>query len=197
MSDTPRRRDLLTTAAFSMAGVGLVAATWPLIAALQPAEDTIANRVAFDLTTLTGTKAATLSVVNGPVLIFRRTEEELSALRGSAMESRSPNSLGGGFRDRESLQPQQPRWAQNWHRSRRPEIMVMIPSCTRGDCLVRREDESREFWCPCCGSRFDLAGRATFGPAQTNLLVPDYNYIDDTHIEFPVAGRRPPMPASL
>jgi Rieske Fe-S protein len=44
-----------------------------------------------------------------------------------------------------------------------------------------------EMVCPCCGSRYDLAGRVFEGPAPTNLRVPPYRFVDETTIEFTTA----------
>jgi len=39
------------------------------------------------------------------------------------------------------------------------------------------------FFCPCHGSKFDLAGRAYAGlPAPLNLKIPPHRYVSDTLI---------------
>ena len=44
------------------------------------------------------------------------------------------------------------------------------------------------FYCPCHNSRFDLAGRVFQGvPAPSNLEVPPYHFVDDTHLIVGVA----------
>ena len=42
------------------------------------------------------------------------------------------------------------------------------------------EDWAGGFFCPCHGSRFDLAGRVWSGvPAPSNLVVPPHRFISD------------------
>ncbi|MEQ1868074.1 MAG: ubiquinol-cytochrome c reductase iron-sulfur subunit [Micropepsaceae bacterium] len=195
MNDEPvRRRDWLVTAAFTMAGVGGLFALWPFVAALGPAADTMARRVTFNTTGLIGTKQATIDVEGRPIAIFRRTETELSWLRYPSMpnKTRDPSSFTGeAFRDRDSHEPRQPSWAKNWHRSLHAGIVVLEAMCTREGCVVSRQQSFRSntnledvIACPCCGSRYDLAGRAFAGPAKYNLRVPPHRFVDATTIEF-------------
>lgn len=173
--ESPRRRDLLTTAALTALGVSAGIALWPFIAAMQPAEDVLARRVTFDTKNLTGIAPSLVNVDQTPVMIFRRTPQDLIGLRTANPKLRDPDSA----------QSHQPAWAKNWHRSLRPDIMVCIATCTRGDCLVRRAAaEQLDLACPCCASTYDLAGRIMTGPAQTNLHVPPHRFISETEIEF-------------
>ena len=88
---------------------------------------------------------------------------------------------------------QQPEYAKNRWRSRRPEIGVLLGLCTHLGCSPKKYftvqpesfDPSWEggFFCPCHGSRFDIAGRVFSGlPAPTNLVVPPYKFESDTVI---------------
>jgi ubiquinol-cytochrome c reductase iron-sulfur subunit len=169
----PRRRDLLTTAALTALGASGGIALWPFIAALQPAEDTLAERTIFDIKTLTASAPSLVNVDQTPVMVFRRTPEDLIALRIA-----NPK-----LRDADSAASRQPEWAKNWHRSLRPDLMICIAMCTHGDCIVQRITPDG-LHCPCCGSTYDLAGRIATGPAQTNLRVPAHRFISETDIEF-------------
>jgi ubiquinol-cytochrome c reductase iron-sulfur subunit len=191
--ETPRRRDLLTTAALTALGLSAGIALWPFIAAMQPAEDVVARRVTFDTSKLIGVAPSLVNVGQTPVMIFRRTPQELVSLR-------TPDAR---LRDPTSARSQQPEWAKSWSRSLRPDIMVCVATCARGECLVRRAAADQpELACPCCASTYDLAGRILTGPAPTNLRVPAHRFISETEIEFAEAtiksgGVSAPSRASL
>ena len=82
---------------------------------------------------------------------------------------------------------QQPEFAVNAYRSLRPEILVLEGACTHLGCAPLPQFEVGPapdwfggFFCPCHGSRFDLAGRVYKGvPAPTNLRVPPYRFIQE------------------
>ncbi len=176
-----RRRDFLFTVAMATAGLGATVALWPFIAAMGPADDTRAPRVVFDLTKLDGTTHVIVPFRNAPIFVFRRTARQLTRLQDPA----SPYTP----RDRESAHSEQPPKARNWHRSLRPELMVMNACCTKEGCIVSRQSDALGveidfFRCPCCGSNYDLAGRVLSGPARSNLVVPPYRYIGETEIEL-------------
>ncbi len=116
-----------------------------------------------------------------PVYVFRREEEALENLRTRTNHLADPESEEGG---------QQPEYCQNEFRSIRPEIMVMVGLCTHLGCAplmapeVQPQDYDSDwtggFFCPCHGSKFDLAGRVYSGvPAPDNLVVPPHYYESD------------------
>jgi ubiquinol-cytochrome c reductase iron-sulfur subunit len=88
---------------------------------------------------------------------------------------------------------QQPEYAQNETRAIKPEYLVVVGICTHLGCspTFRPEvapadlgaDWKGGFFCPCHGSRFDLAGRVYAGvPAPTNLVIPPYSYVSDSRV---------------
>jgi ubiquinol-cytochrome c reductase iron-sulfur subunit len=119
-----------------------------------------------------------------PIWVVNRTKEMLDVLP----------TLDGELRDPDSLEPQQPPYAKNGYRSIKPEYLVLIGICTHLGCSptyrpdIAPADLGKDwkggFFCPCHGSRFDLAGRVFKGvPAPLNLVVPPYRYLSDTEIE--------------
>lgn len=108
-----------------------------------------------------------------PVWIIHRTPEML-------LELAKPNP---DLRDAESKVPQQPTYAVNDYRSIKPEYLVLVGICTHLGCTPLYKP--KEFYCPCHGSRFDLAGRVfKHVPAPINLEVPPYRFINEHVIEI-------------
>jgi len=88
---------------------------------------------------------------------------------------------------------QQPEYAKNATRSIKPEFLVAVGVCTHLGCspTFRKEvgpadlgaDWPGGFFCPCHGSKFDLAARVFQGvPAPTNLVIPPHKYLSDSRI---------------
>ncbi|MCW8847994.1 MAG: ubiquinol-cytochrome c reductase iron-sulfur subunit, partial [Sedimenticola sp.] len=118
-----------------------------------------------------------------PVWVVHRTEKNLADMEG----------LVGSLADPNSDQPQQPEYCKNAHRSRKPGYLVAVGICTHLGCSPTYRPEVAPhdlgadwvggFFCPCHGSRFDLAGRVYSGvPAPTNLVIPPYQFLTDTQI---------------
>lgn len=119
-----------------------------------------------------------------PVYVAKRTEQTLSLLEG----------LNGVLKDPEnSNKAQQPGYADNLYRSRKPELSVILGVCTHLGCAPKYHPEVKPepfdadwkggYYCPCHGSRFDLSGRVYSGsPAADNLVIPPYTYESDSVI---------------
>jgi ubiquinol-cytochrome c reductase iron-sulfur subunit len=187
------RRDFLILVAGAIGGVGAAAALWPLIDSLSPSADVVAAGapIDFDLSPLEPAQQKLVAWRGRPVFVLRRTAEELQMLqnkRDTALLS-DPNSTA----------LQQPLYARNWHRSIEPEYLVLVGICTHLGCIPRLEAQvggslganwPGGYFCPCHGSKYDLAGRVFAGvPAPYNLPVPPYHFISKTMIRV---GENPP-----
>jgi ubiquinol-cytochrome c reductase iron-sulfur subunit len=94
------------------------------------------------------------------------------------------------LRDPQSLESDQPPFAQNGSRALKDEFLVVNMHCTHLGCVPQvvpevgaqpfDDDWKGGFFCPCHKSKFDMAGRVYKGvPAPTNLRIPPYSYLDD------------------
>lgn len=125
-----------------------------------------------------------------PVWVLRRTKSELASLAGPEHADE--------LRDPDSKQDQQPPYARNQYRSIRPEIFVAVGVCTHLGCIpLYRPDgipsvDQPVYFCPCHGSKYDLAGRVFKGvPAPLNLLIPPYRFLNDSVVEVGVDSKAP------
>ena len=109
-----------------------------------------------------------------PVFVVGRTPDDVKRL-----ENEQDDLADAASEDLD----RQPDYARNPWRSREPELGVYIGICTHLGCSPKYRDDEGDFYCPCHGSRFDLAGRVVKGvPAPDNLDVPPYSYLSDTEI---------------
>ena len=179
------RRQFLTNALTVVGAVGTGFVAVPFLSQMQPSVKAKATGapVQVNLSKLEPGQLIRVEWRGKPVWILNRTEAALSTLAPLESELSDPNSA-------ESLQPVA---AQNSTRSLKPEIFVAIGLCTHLGCspTYRPEiaptdlgkDWQGGFFCPCHGSKFDIAGRVYSGmPAPTNLEIPPYRYIDDNTI---------------
>lgn len=179
------RRRFLTVATSVVGGAGAVAAAVPFLSSLSPSEraKALGAPVSIDISGLEQGQMVTTAWRGKPVWVVSRTEEMLATL------SEGENRL----RDPKSEQPQQPAYATNPSRAIKPETLVMLGVCTHLGCSPKYRPESPApdidahwlggFFCPCHGSKFDLAGRVFQGvPAPLNMEVPPHRYETDTEI---------------
>ena len=179
------RRHFLGVATAVTGGVGAVMAAVPFLASWKPSARAQAAGapVEADISKLEPGAMLTVEWRGKPVWLVRRTEQNLTDLK----------SLDSTLRDPNSEIEQQPTYAKNEYRSIKPEVAVLIGICTHLGCSPTFRPEIAPadlgqawrggFFCPCHGSRFDLAGRVYQGvPAPTNLEVPPHTYISDTRL---------------
>ncbi len=175
-----KRRHFLTVATVvtGVAGVGLAAI--PFLSSLKPSAraEALGAPVEVPIGSLQPGEMVRVLWRGRLVFVLRRTEEMLARLPDNTGDLRDPNSEEKG---------QQPTYAANDHRSVKPEYLVVEGSCTHLGCAPLEDFEVRPaedwnggFFCPCHGSKFDLAGRVYNGvPAPTNLRVPPHRFVRD------------------
>ena len=176
------RRQFLTNALTVVGAVGTGFVAVPFLPQMQPSVKAKATGapVQVNLSKLEPGQLIRVEWRGKPVWILNRTKTVLSTLAPLESELSDPNSS-------ESIQPPA---AKNTTRSLKPEVFVAIGLCTHLGCspTYRPEvaptdlgqDWQGGFFCPCHGSKFDIAGRVYSGmPAPTNLEIPPYRYIDD------------------
>ena len=179
------RRRFLTGAAIVVGGVGVGFAITPFIKSWSPSERAQAAGapVEADVSKLDPGALMIVEWRGKPVWLVRRTQRMLDDLP----------TLDNQLRDPKSEMDQQPAYAKNEHRSINPELLVLVGICTHLGCSpTYRPDVAPAdlgpawkggFFCPCHGSRFDLAGRVFQGvPAPLNLQVPPYRFLTDTRV---------------
>jgi ubiquinol-cytochrome c reductase iron-sulfur subunit len=174
------RRHFLTVATAVAGGAGIAAAAIPFISSLQPSARAQALGAPVEVTVANLEPGEMIRAIWRGRLIYivRRSQAMIGRLDEVTEMLRDPNS---------EVAEQQPEFAVNTWRSLRPEYLVVEGSCTHLGCaplpefqVVPAENWYGGFFCPCHGSRFDLAGRVYKGvPAPTNLRVPPYRFIQD------------------
>ena len=183
--DRGKRRFLI--AATSVAGgVAGVAAAVPFVMSMNPSARARAAGapVEQDISKVEPGMMITIEWRGKPVWIVHRTPEMLAGLPKIDAEVADPKSVV----------KQQPDYARNEGRSIKPEYLVLVGICTHLGCSPSQKlaagldsgmggDWPGGFFCPCHGSKFDLAGRVFKGvPAPINLEVPPYAYLSDTRL---------------
>lgn len=177
----PTRRYLLlgTTA---VSAVGVVGAAVPFVRAWTPSAraKALGAPIKVDVSRLEpGELLGPIPAWRGqPIFVVNRTPEAIASLETNFDMLADPDSR---------VESQQPDYARNPYRSIRPEIGIFVGLCTHLGCspkyLAKLEPGKLDsawtggFFCPCHGSKFDLAGRVAKNlPAPTNLLVPPHSY---------------------
>lgn len=175
------RRRFLVGSTTAMGAIGVAAAAVPFVGSWNPSAKARAAGapVRIDVSRLQdGEMLGPIPAWRGkPIFIIKRTEASLEAL------NENPDRLT----DPDSEDPEQPEYATNGYRSRNPDLLVLVGLCPHLFCSPTPHIELRPqpfdeewrggFFCPCHGSRFDLAGRVYSGsPSSRNMQVPPYSY---------------------
>lgn len=178
------RRRFLTAATSVVGAAGAVGVAVPFVGSWNPSAKAKAAGapVKASLSKIEPGQMITVEWRGKPVYVVRRTAETVANL----------TKMDDLVRDPGSAEPQQPDYAKNQMRSIKDEYLVLLGLCTHLGCApmyrpevgaadLGGEEWQGGFFCPCHGSKFDLAGRVLKGvPAPVNLEVPPHSYESDS-----------------
>ena len=177
-----QKRNFLIAATAGVGALGAAAAAVPFVGSMLPSERAKAAGapVEVDISKIQPGTVMTAEWRGQPVWIINRTDEMTADLAKHDKDLSDPKSEV----------PQQPEYCKNTNRSIKPNIAVVVGICTHLGCSPTEklqaggdmgENWTGGFFCPCHGSRFDLAGRVFKGsPAPINLVIPPHQYLTET-----------------
>jgi ubiquinol-cytochrome c reductase iron-sulfur subunit len=178
--DLEKRNFLLATSAVGALGAAAVAV--PFVKSMTPSERAKAAGapVEVDISKIEPGAMLTAEWRGQPVWIINRTDEMTAELAKHNDQLSDPAC---------EVTSQQPNYCKNANRSIKPNVAVIVGICTHLGCSPSAklqeggdmgENWTGGFFCPCHGSKFDLAGRVFKGsPAPINLVVPPHKYLAD------------------
>ena len=171
-SESPRdesRRKLLTTTAYSAAGIGAACAILPFIDSMNPSSDVQAlASVEVDISNIKIGEEKKVMWRGKPIFIKRRTAEEIAAAQKV-----------------ELAQLRDPQADSDRVKAGKEEWLITIGICTHLGCIpIMVQGEFNGWFCPCHGSQYDTSARIRKGPAPKNLEIPPYEFVSDTKIKI-------------
>lgn len=187
MSNAPvnsGRRKFLTLTTGVVGAVGAAAVAVPFVKSWSPSEKAKAAGapVRVNISKIQPGQLIRVEWRGKPVWVVARTQKVIEELA----------TLDSKLRDPESKEPQQPEYATNAGRSLKPGLFLAVGICTHLGCSPtylpdsfgeQIEGVESGFFCPCHGSKFDMAGRVFQNvPAPLNLVIPPHYYETDTII---------------
>jgi ubiquinol-cytochrome c reductase iron-sulfur subunit len=188
--DSGRRHFLVVaTTVTGVAGAALTAV--PFLASWKPSAraQALGAPVEADISKIESGAMIKINWRGQAIYIVRRSPEMRAKLASPELAAR--------LRDPESKESDQPKYAQNTERALNPEFLVLVGVCTHLGCAPMNRFQPGDadlgadwpggFYCPCHGSKFDLAGRVFKDvPAPLNLKVPPYRFINEGLVQIGV-----------
>jgi len=179
------KRRLLIASTTAVGGMVAIGASAPFAMSLMPSERAKAAGapIEVDISAIQPGTMISVEWQGKPVWIVRRTKEMLDLL----------SNHDADLSDAASSVQQQPDYCSNPTRSIKPDVLVVLGICTHLGCSPTFRPEispadlganwAGGWFCPCHGSRFDLAARVYKGaPAPTNLIIPPHKYLSETRL---------------
>ena len=181
--NTSKRKFLKITTG-TLVGIGAIFASLPFMKSLVPASHKKQKTWEINIEKLLPGEYLVEIIDTKPIFIVRRTQKHLESL----------DKISDRLLDPDSLESDQPQFAQNIHRSKKLDIFVVDGTCTHLGCSTKFINKKRKyvsqevdggFYCPCHFATFDASGRVFKNmPADENLKVPDYEFIDENTIRI-------------
>ena len=169
------RRDFLILSTSALGAVGAAGLVYPFISSMNPSADVLAmSTIDVDVSPVQVGQAITVMWRGKPVFIRRRSAEEIEEARVTTAAN-LPDPEADEIRT-----PYKPEW------------LIVVGVCTHLGCVPlgqKPSDPRGEYngwFCPCHGSHYDTSGRIRKGPAPTNLMVPDYKFLDEKIVRIGV-----------
>lgn len=166
------RRDFLNILSATTAAVGSGVFAWSLVDSMNPSKDVLAlASVEVNIQAVEVGQAITVKWRGKPVFIRRRTQTEIK----QAMKD-----------DNAAL----PDKEKDSERTQKPEWLIVLGVCTHLGCVPlgqangAAKGDYNGWFCPCHGSHYDTSGRIRKGPAPSNLVVPQYQFLSDTLLKI-------------
>lgn len=174
------RRRFLSASTTVVGGVGAACAVAPFLSYWSPSAKTqsLGAPVEIDISKIEAGQKITVPWRGQPIFVVNRTDEALKTLENTDL-----------LRDPSSDLSEQPDYTKNNSRSINKNFIVLVGLCTHLGCVPLYKPKANTvepnwkggFFCPCHGSKFDLAGRVYKGvPAPTNLPIPPHKYLSDS-----------------
>ena len=161
-----KRRDMLSLVTTAAVAIGVGAVAWPFVDSMNPSADVIAAGapIDIDLSKIAPGQQIVVLWRGAPMLVVNRSPEALKTLQDPSLVSRLSDP-GSNVR-------QQPSYAENWHRSIKPEYAVLVGICTHLGCLpnyLPTPDPASPapnwpggYFCPCHGGASAVEAGAAY-----------------------------------
>ncbi len=177
--DNSRRRFLLWSTS-AVGAVGAVGIAVPFVKSWSPSAraEAAGAPVEVDLSKIGDGQYIKTEWRGKPIFVVKRTQTVLDKLA----------SINDLLKDPDSKKPEtkQPAYITGQNRSIKDNVFVVVGICTHLGCVPQHQkelspQEGGGFFCPCHGSKFDLAGRVFSGvPASDNLEIPPYSFTNES-----------------
>ncbi len=188
------RRGLLTAATIGMGAVALGSGLWGLASAMAPSADvTYLSPYSVDLKDIPAGGQKAIRFGRWPAFIRHRTPDQIALAEAGDIDRHfDPFARNANL----------PRAAEASDANRRAtpdgRFIIVLGYCTKEGCVTLFDEGDFGGWfCPCCATHYDLAGRFRRGIAPENMAIPHYSITRQMQVELIPKGQRALSPDDL